>query len=69
MAKKDTWFKFVIVGTELAFCILAGIFIGSEIDQYFNKTPLFTIIGVILGSIAGFSLMIKIVKNKNNNVK
>ena len=69
MAKKNNWLKFIMVGTELAFSILAGIFIGSKIDQYFDKTPLFTIIGVILGSIAGFSLMIKIVKNKKNNVK
>ena len=58
-----------IIWSEKLYVVLAGIFIGSEIDQYFNKTPLFTIIGVILGSIAGFSLMIKIVKNKNNNVK
>ena len=69
MAKKNNWLKFIIVGTELAFCILAGIFIGSEIDKYFDRTPLFTIIGVVVGSVAGFSLMIKIVKNKNDNVK
>jgi len=66
LAKNTNWLRFIIISTELAFCILAGIFIGNEVDKYFNTAPLFTIIGLIVGSISGFSLMIKIVKSKDN---
>ena len=64
MSQRATWVKFIVVGIELASCILAGIFIGSEADEYFDKQPLFTIIGVIVGLIAGFTLMLKIINTK-----
>ncbi len=53
------------MGTELAFCILSGIFLGGEADKYFNKQPLFTILGVIIGSIAGFTLMLKVLNKRD----
>ena len=65
MNQKSSWIKFIVVWTELAFCILSGIFLGGEADKYFNKQPLFTILGVIIGSIAGFTLMLKVLNKRD----
>ena len=70
MRKNNLWIKFIVIGSELAIMILAGLFIGNKIDLYDDKTPIFTILGIILGSIGGFSLMIRLLKRlSTENVK
>ena len=70
MRKNNLWIKFIVIGSELAIMILAGLFIGNKIDLYYDTTPIFTILGVILGSIGGFSLMIRLLKRlSTENVK
>ena len=69
MKRNTLWIKFIVIGSELAILILAGIFLGNKLDLYFDTLPIFTIIGVIIGSIRGFSLMFKLLKrlNKDND--
>jgi F0F1-type ATP synthase assembly protein I len=70
LRKSNLWMKFIVIGSELAIMILAGLFIGNKIDLYYDKTPIFTILGIILGSIGGFSLMIRLLKRlSTENVK
>ncbi|MGM8215018.1 AtpZ/AtpI family protein [Bacillaceae bacterium W0354] len=45
----------------LAGATIVGIFIGRWLDDYFQTTPLFLIIGLLLGLAAGVYGMIKIV--------
>ena len=65
MGKNALWIKFIVVGSELAILILAGLFIGNKLDIHFNSLPIFTILGVIVGSIGGFTLMFKLLKRLN----
>ena len=58
----NSWFKFFIIGTELAGTILAGLFIGDLIDKKLDTNQIFTIVGIVLGTLAGFVIMIKILK-------
>ena len=58
----NSWFKFFIIGTELAGTILAGLFIGDLIDKKLDTNQTFTIVGIVLGTLAGFVIMIKILK-------
>lgn len=69
MRRNTLWIKFIVIGSELAILILAGIFFGNKLDLYFDTLPILTIIGVIIGSIGGFSLMFKLLKrlNKDND--
>ncbi len=61
MRKNSTWIKFIVVGTELSILILTGIFLGNKLDSYLDTLPIFTILGVIIGSISGFTLMFKLI--------
>ncbi|NSW96023.1 AtpZ/AtpI family protein [bacterium] len=56
----NTWFRFFLVGSELACTILAGLFIGDYLDNKFHMGHTFTLIGIVLGSISGFIIMFKI---------
>tara|TARA_B100001989_G_scaffold78157_1_gene53826 strand:+ start:1095 stop:1322 length:228 start_codon:yes stop_codon:yes gene_type:complete len=58
----NSWFKFFIIGTELAGTILAGLFIGDLIDKKLDTNQTFTIVGIVLGTLTGFVIMIKILK-------
>jgi F0F1-type ATP synthase assembly protein I len=67
LRKNTLWIKFIVIGSELAILILAGIFIGNKLDQHFDTLPIFTILGVIIGSIGGFSLMFKLLRRINSD--
>lgn len=71
MKKSHAWIKFIVVGTELAVLILTGLFIGNKIDNYYGTVPIFTILGIIFGSISGFTLMFKLLNriDKRNEKK
>ncbi len=62
---------FIAIGFELGFSVIAGIVLGQYIDNWLEiETPWFTIIGLVAGMIAGFSLLIRMIKRiddrKNN---
>ena len=54
---------FIVIGFELGFSVIAGIVLGEYIDSWLEtKTPWFTMIGLVVGVIAGFSLLIRMIK-------
>ncbi len=67
------WIRYMVVGTELAFSVLAGLFLGYMIDKWLVTTaPWFTLLGVILGMAAGFGMLFRILKKSyesNDNGK
>ncbi len=42
------------LGWYIALCVVAGILIGIGLDKVTGLSPLFTLIGVVLGSVAAF---------------
>ena len=66
---KNSWLKYFVIGTELASTILGGMFLGGMLDSKFKTESVFSIIGIILGTIGGFYLMIKIINNFDKKKK
>jgi Uncharacterized protein conserved in bacteria len=57
-----------VIGTELAFSVIGGLILGQFIDERVGtKTPWFTFIGLIAGVVAGFSLLLRMTKRKNDD--
>lgn len=48
--------------TVLMFSIIAFILIGLSLDSYLQKSPLFTVGGIIFGSMIGFYQFIRMAK-------
>ena len=54
---------FIVIGFELGFSVIAGIVLGEYVDSWLEtKTPWFTMIGLVAGVVAGFSLLIRMIK-------
>ncbi len=54
------WGIYGAVGFQLAMSVVVGIYVGGWADTHWGKTPLFTILGLLVGSIAGFYNLIRI---------
>ncbi len=52
-------FSYVSVGMQLAATILICVIGGYKLDQYYKKTPIFLILGTVLGMVVGFYSLIK----------
>ncbi len=52
------------VGFQLAIAVVGGLYLGQWADQRLETTPWLTLIGLIIGSIAGFYNLIRIVNWK-----
>ncbi|MCH7517948.1 MAG: AtpZ/AtpI family protein [Candidatus Dadabacteria bacterium] len=64
--KKYKWLVFIAIGFELGFSVIAGIVLGQYADKWLEtETPWFTIIGLIVGMVAGFSLLLRMIKRVN----
>lgn len=62
------------LGTQLAATIVLFLFIGTEIDEYYNSKPLYTIILATIGIFVGLYTVIKTIlslekKKKNESDK
>lgn len=70
MPKKEdgVWSAFSLAGTiglNMAATVAVGLFIGHFADNYLGSAPWFTIVGIVLGMLAGlWSTYKKIVSNK-----
>ena len=51
-----------VIGVELAVLLLAGIWVGKQLDLFFETSPTFLIIGMFSGLAVGIWSVIKIVK-------
>ena len=50
------------VSLQLVATVVVGWLVGQYVDSFFNTTPLFLIIGVILGMFVGFYMVYKLIK-------
>ena len=58
---------FIAIGFELGFSVIAGILLGQYIDKRVGtETPWFTIIGLLAGGFAGFSILLRMLKRVND---
>lgn len=58
---------FIAIGFELGFSVIAGILLGHYIDKRVGtETPWFTIIGLLAGGFAGFSILLRMLKRVND---
>lgn len=60
--KKDSGqvvFANITVGLQLAITMLLFVYGGHRLDLYFDKSPLFLVIGTVLGMALGFYHLLK----------
>lgn len=50
------------IGIELSVLLLLGIWLGNKLDQSLNTSPIFLIIGMILGLFIGIWSIVKMIK-------
>jgi len=48
------------VGFQLAFSVVAGLFVGQYFDERFHSSPWLTMTGLLLGAVGGFYNLIRI---------
>ncbi len=51
-----------VIGIELAALLLIGIWVGMQIDQALQTSPLFLIVGMLLGFMIGIWSVVKLIK-------
>jgi len=52
-------FAHVTVGLQLAITMLIFVYGGYKLDLYFEKSPLFLVVGTIIGMVLGFYHLLK----------
>ncbi len=57
------------LGLNIIIPILGGLYLGIKLDEKFNKSMLFSIIFLILGSITGFLNLMKLAKRAERKSK
>lgn len=71
MAKKPDMDSMIALGTygaigfQLAIAVVAGVWGGRYLDGRWDTTPWLTIAGMLIGSVAGFWNLIKLLKWKD----
>ncbi len=53
------------IGLQLAISVVVGVMAGRWLDERWGTTPWLTIVGMLLGSTAGFWNLIRLLKWKN----
>jgi len=65
---KNRWLIFIAVGFELGSAVVAGLVIGSYVDEWAGtRSPYFTLVGLLAGGITGFTILIKMLKIRNDS--
>ncbi len=57
------------VGISMTTPILLSLYIGKKLDGYFNKSPLFLLIFIVLGIMASFTNLFKIIEKSSGDNK
>ena len=52
--KNRSLYSLMTVGTTLVACIVTGYFLGSFLDRKLGTSPWLVVVGVLLGTAAGF---------------
>lgn len=63
MTQKQSGFnvwRYVSLGWIIVVCLLVGLGLGLWLDSVLPLRPLFTIAGIVLGTIAAFATMIRV---------
>ncbi|MGD9677954.1 MAG: AtpZ/AtpI family protein [Vulcanibacillus sp.] len=63
--KENPWHAFGLVsaiGLDLAIMVIIGMWIGKKLDLSFQSSPLFLIIGLVLGFTIGIISIIRLIK-------
>lgn len=56
--------NYLNVGYYLVIPLLLGVFLGFALDSWFKAKPLFVSLGIIIGTIACFYNLLKLLKNE-----
>lgn len=51
-----------VIGVDIAVLLLVGLWIGKQADNYFNTSPLFLFLGIIIGFLIGIWSVVKLIK-------
>ncbi len=57
------------VGISMAAPILLSLYIGKRLDEHFNRSPLFLLIFIVIGIIASFTNLFKLIEKSSGNQK
>ena len=57
------------IGIAMATPIMIGLYIGKRLDEYLNKSPLFLLIFIVIGIIASFTNLFKLIEKSSGNQK
>ena len=58
---------FIVAGSNLGFSVAAGLLLGRYLDNRFGtEIPYFTILGLLVGVFSGMTVLIKMMKMKND---
>jgi F0F1-type ATP synthase assembly protein I len=64
-----TAFEYSTIGIQLAITVIAFVFGGYKLDEYFHSSPVFISIGAFLGMAIGFYHLIKQLKDIEKSEK
>ena len=59
------WMRYANIGIEMMVSVLIGAFGGYGLDRLFHTKPWLMIVGFILGSIAGFVSLFRLLEQEN----
>jgi len=59
------WMPYANIGIEMLVSVLIGAFGGYGLDRLFHTKPWLMIVGFILGSIAGFVSLFRLLQQEN----
>jgi len=61
----EDWRQYGGLGVEMLASVLVGTFLGYGLDRYLHTRPWLMIIGFILGSVAGFRSLFRMMNRMN----
>ena len=63
------WMRYANIGIEMMVSVLIGAFGGYGLDRLFRTKPWLMIVGFILGSVAGFVSLFRLLEEENKKNK